>query len=68
MTIETKYNIGDEVWMMHCKKPTCVLITNYRIDKYDIMYLYEGAFIAEQWAFEDDLYPTKEELLKSLEQ
>lgn len=26
MTIETKYNIGDEVWVMYNNKPTCLTI------------------------------------------
>lgn len=72
MTIETKYNIGDEVWvaMSETKLRRC-RIERVKIDvaegvmneRYDIM--------ADKWCFpitmpSAALFPTKEELLKSL--
>jgi hypothetical protein len=65
MTIETKYNIGDEVWFMggsqiFCGRICCVVIWR------DI-YSYQVEFEKRLYnLFEDSLFPTKEELLKSL--
>lgn len=62
MKIETKYDIGQEVWVMTMGKPYCAKITAIHIDKngllYNIKYL-----LAKK---EEELFPTKEELLKSL--
>lgn len=73
MTIETKYKLDDVVWIMHNNK-ACELRINHIIISKDINYLtikYGGlrfspiggtlSDIAEQF-----LYPSKEELLKSL--
>ena len=70
MTIETKYNIGDEVWVMYNNKPMEVLIKRIscycgrwgHLLKEDIMYLVDNDCCFN----EDELFPTKEELLKSL--
>ena len=73
MTIETKYNIGQEVW--HCNnKLHKVIIEQISIVvkegrkfcikpfiKTQILY-----WIGYTWTTEDKLYPTKEELLKSI--
>lgn len=70
MTIETKYNVGDEVWfktlgITYKAKVMEVrmrvfndndIIINYSLERNG--YYYERN--------EDELYPTKEELLKSL--
>jgi hypothetical protein len=64
MTIETKYNIGDEVWVMsynnhiHCDKIVSISIKS----DLSIMYNFSCLFSRE----EKELFPTKEELLKSL--
>lgn len=70
MTIETKYNIGDEVWLMYKNKAVSSSI--FRIEvKVDlhlsvrIIYYLSGSSCAEFYS-EDKLFPTKEELLKSL--
>ena len=64
MTIETKYNIGDEVWVMsYSGKPFCVRITSITIHK-DFLIMYHFVNIGDRE--EKHLYPTKEELLKSL--
>ena len=81
MTIKTKYNIGDEVWFMADNKvykgivygfaceqgchyikdgePRCV----YTIVDY-IVSIDQGGHTSKM--FDQDLFPTKEELLKSL--
>jgi hypothetical protein len=65
MTIETKYNIGDEVWFMSksqifCGRICCIVvwrdILSYQVEFERRLYNF----------FEDSLFPTKEELLKSL--
>ena len=71
MTIETKYNIGDEVWMMLLNEPEQFVITG-------IEYTHHRIFVGCKYYIksidceyevkipEDLLFPTKEELLKSL--
>lgn len=64
MTIETKYNIGDEVWMksysnhLYCDRIVSISIKS----DLSIMYNFSSVFSRE----ENELFPTKEELLKSL--
>ena len=65
MTIKTKYNIGDEVWFIRNNKVTLgfVEIINIRHTTFeeDIEY-----YVLGNWYYESSLFPTKEELLKSL--
>ena len=71
MTIVTKYNIGDEVWFMDNNKPTKGIVA-----KLDIDVSRKGDWYIEHYKVEaigflhfkvgQDLFPTKEELLKSL--
>lgn len=69
MTIETKYNIGDEVWfrtLKFNKKAKVIGVTiNLREDGVIIEYGLErkGYYYQRR---ESDLFPTKEELIKSL--
>lgn len=67
MTIETKYNIGDEVWYKVSKEIHYDRISNIRID---VDCLGEIHIDYELWndltKEECELFPTKEELLKSL--
>lgn len=71
MTIETKYNIEDEVWTkfadvpMLCKVTEITVIedTQYIVVAYTISSIDERVFGTR---FANELYPTKEELLKSL--
>lgn len=71
MTIETKYNIGDEVWVKtrttgvqkwKIREITIEILKNgkyrelYRIKRDGLYYI----------AFLSELFPTKEELLKTL--
>ena len=71
MTIETKYNIGDEVWFYHHKKimKSRVRSINLLVRKDDISasYLMEDMWTDQYIVlYEESLFPTKEELLKSL--
>ena len=54
MTIETKYNIGDKVWFQ-------TLGTNHNAN---IIHINNKGYSYER--HEDELFPTKEELLNSL--
>jgi hypothetical protein len=71
MTIETKYNIGDEVWAMllgdpeHCKIES---VKSYRSRTHRFVEYYLTP-IHSSWGFhakEYEVFSTKEELLKSL--
>ena len=69
MTIETKYNIGEEVWFQTLGINYKAKITNIHIDiffdkKHIVHYnLQRNGYAYER--HEDELFPTKEELLKS---
>lgn len=67
MTIATKYNIGNEVWYKGFKEIFHNRISNIRID---VDCLGEIHIYYELWGDvtkeECKLFPTKEELLKSL--
>ena len=70
MTIETKYNIGDEVWFQTLGVNYKAEIINIRVDVFSnkepiIHYiLHSNGYLYER--HEEELFPTKEELLKSL--
>ena len=64
MKIETKHNVGDEVWLLFLGKP-------FKSKVYQVIggkeKLYRCEFYLQSATFrEDELFPTKEELLKSL--
>ena len=65
MTIETKYNIGDEVWWrgtdgLFCGRVCCIVV-------WGNIYSYQVEFEKKVHNFfEESLFLTKEELLKSL--
>lgn len=65
MTIETKYSIGDEVWFTtQYRRPVKAKITGIHIVGKPLFLTY----LFEEYAprLECALFPTKEELLKSL--
>ena len=68
MTIETKFNIGDEVWFIykdrcqHSKVESIRVYKHNSISKIEINYHLNGI----DWLPEERLFSTKEELLKSL--
>ena len=76
MTIETKYNIGQEVWFLKDNKAATMKIwdidirvrTSYDGEK---TYGYHTRFFYYDFGYDNEieekyLFPTKEELLKSL--
>lgn len=65
MVIETKYNIGDEVYTLYKNKAVEVLVSTDVTVEYnsDIV---EGLFESNKVFMEKDLFKIKEELLKSL--
>ena len=74
MTIETKYNLGDEVWVMYENKAITaemleinisVLNTKYRGVCADVFCKVKTPYFTRE-IHESHLYSTKEELLKSL--
>ena len=71
MTITTKYNIGDKVWMAFSGTPEEVEITGIKYTLREIFVIcklytkYTG--IGSEFEIPEDLlYPTKEKLLKTL--
>lgn len=64
MTTETKYKIGDEVWFMFMNEPFQSVIREY-IGGNEKMYRCKF-FLTTCACREDELFPTKEELLKRL--
>lgn len=65
MKIETKYNIGDEVWLIYRNKIYNAYVEDV-IPFKDITTYMLRSFAGKKRYPEYDLYPTKEELLKSL--
>ena len=70
MKIETKYDIGQEVWAYWIGQPQkCIIVSItsrvYKIGKV-LDYTVENPNGTQFDRLESDLYPTKEELLKSL--
>lgn len=64
MTIETRYNVGDDVWVKTSSGNVyCNRITGIHI-KQDGLIVYSLLNFADR--IEEELFPTKEELLKSL--
>ena len=71
MTIETKYNIGDEVWANVLNEPYNFIVKGIKFvcDRFHkrITYtLLEEGGDTLIYLDENELFPTKEELLKSL--
>ena len=71
MKIETKYDIGQEVWfashLHHIKGVISEISTNAYNNKCMIVYNVDYKnYIGQSQKEESELFPTKEELLKSL--
>lgn len=73
MTIETKFNIGDEVWFMSRSKCASSQVKGVRIYSIDGKYSYRSSCIEIDYDLGDygsyeefNLFRTKEELLDSL--
>lgn len=77
MTIETKYNIGQQVWVkenygkniIQCEvqdlRATSAFLDPTPTIEYSLRYCVEGK-LKLLHRLEEDVFPTKEELLKSL--
>lgn len=72
MEIKTKYNIGDKVWVMDDNQPTEITINGlsgeYKIIE-NVNYHITLYYSNDSWKicfYENEVFPTKEELLKSL--
>lgn len=71
MTIETKYNIGDEVWFMLCDEPELTTVEAIKVSftrnmRYLDYYVVPKDSTVGCYVEEGSLHSTKEELLKSL--
>lgn len=77
MTIETKFNLNEEVWIMKDNKPysfniwdiqitTGLIPTDYYGTKITSSIKYRGYGGSAPWFYEHQLFSTKEELLASL--
>jgi hypothetical protein len=69
MKIETKYNIGQVVWFMEENGPKSDVILGIEVNIYKEKVFIEYLFANDSYPYgliEADLFPTKEELLKSL--
>lgn len=76
MEFKTKFNLKDKVWYIKSNKPVKVIISSISIfyvntDQDHIKYTAKDIINAVSWLdhqnlFEDMLFKTKEELLKSL--
>jgi hypothetical protein len=67
MTIETKYNIGQEVWFEEENEPKSDVILSIEINIYKGKVFIEYLFANDCYPYglnESTLFPTKEELLK----
>ena len=62
MTIETKFNIGDEVWFMSLGRPFCAKIVAIKVYEARHSYLFADRYPRNEY----ELYRTKQELLDSL--
>lgn len=66
MTIETKYNIGGDAWAMYNNSPFKYEIDRVIIIQDDCELSIQYRVVGCKYFFESNLFPTKEELLKSL--
>ena len=69
MKIETKFNIGPEVWFIEENEPKSDVILSIEINIYKEQVFIEYLFANDSYPYgliEADLFSTKEELLKSL--
>ena len=71
MTIETKYNIGDEVWCSFGGVPIRSIIQDIiLVDEMEMLKVVYSVSSTDErifgTRFGSELFPTKEELLKSL--
>lgn len=77
MTIETKYNIGDKVWLIFENIAQCMRIEGVMLNTLGEIFDESGKLVSYrvrikyylgggEWVNDIDCFPTKEELIKSL--
>lgn len=66
MTIDTKYNIGDEVWHRFVSNNICTKVRKIEVDYKGVPTYFCDFFLSVVAFREGELFPTEEELLKSL--
>lgn len=73
MTIKTKFNVGDEVWLMENNKPKNYEVFDIEVkvftNHFNVVLTRESYCLAKNsrhWELADALFATKEELLRSL--
>ena len=77
MTFETKYNIGDEVWVIFENRAQCLRIEGVAINTLSETFDESGKLVSYRvrikyylgggnWANDVNCFPTKEDLIKSL--
>lgn len=72
MIFNTKFNPGDFVWIMRDNRPVRVQIEEVEVGairshKYKTKYtMVTGTWTTDKWMYEDEVFATKEELIKSL--
>ena len=74
MTIETKYNIGDEVWLMYENRAVTAKVISMKVTVEELMFgtIIENIYYRiknqrfDREISEPHIYASKEELLKSL--
>lgn len=67
MKIETKYNLGSDIWFMLDNKVQCrsIIYVQAVVSSTSKVELYKVPN-SDRWWKVDELYPSKDELLKSL--
>lgn len=71
MTIETKYNTGDKVWVNKFNRPSDAVVVSIEIyveyNRNRNYYWVKNEFDLARYKFEErEIFPTKEELIKNL--
>lgn len=72
MNIETKFNVKDKVWFMEDNKPVVETIWNIEISlgdnspKVKYIFFHKKSNDNHRYFLEEEIFATKEELLKSL--
>lgn len=70
MKIETKYNIGEDVWFMNEGEPISEKIVRIDVEQYERKQFVQYTVVLGDCLlttfYEQEVFPTKEELLKSL--
>lgn len=69
ITINTKYDFGQEVWVWRLMKPVCAKIDRIVWDKGTVMEDYKYHLSCDDndyYRYEEELFPTEEELMETM--